>query len=93
MPSERYRAYPRLFNQEATKADAAGRQPAGVCPGDGCDRDVSFERVAAAELVDDALQSFRHRLVGVAFVWRWIMPADLPFVRADRRRRCLRWRT
>jgi signal transduction histidine kinase len=44
----------------------------------------SFERQAPAELIDDALQEFRHQLSQGDFELSVEVPAELPLVRADR---------
>ena len=81
---ETVRDYAELLMQEATTADAAGRQPARVRARHRRHRDVFVRADCAAELVDDVLQNFRHPLSEREFKVEVDMPVDLPLVRADR---------
>jgi signal transduction histidine kinase len=83
--SERYKAYPHLLIQEANNLGRLVDNLLAYARITDVTETYSFEAMAAAELVDEALKSFQPQLleggVSIPVETSW----ELPFVRADQR--------
>jgi len=83
--SERYKAYPHLLIQEANDLSRLVDNLLAYARITDVTETYSFEAMAAAELVDEALRSFRPRLLEGGISIQAETSPELPFVRADQR--------
>jgi len=83
--SERYKAYPDLLIQEANDLSRLVDNLLAYARITDVTETYSFEAMAAAELVDEALRSFQPRLLDGGISIQVDTPQELPFVRADQR--------
>jgi signal transduction histidine kinase len=83
--SEPYKAYPHLLIQEANDLGRLVDNLLAYARITDVTEAYSFEAMAAAELVDEALRSFQPRLLEGGISIQVETPQELPFVRADQR--------
>src|SRR5882672_4630899 len=83
--SERYKAYPDLLIQEANDLSRLVDNLLAYARITDVTETYSFEAMAAAELVDEALRSFQPRLLEGGISVQVDTSQELPFVRADQR--------
>jgi signal transduction histidine kinase len=83
--SERYKTYPHLLIQEANNLGRLVDNLLAYARITDVTETYSFEAMAAAELVDEALKSFQPRLMEGGITTEVDTPQELPFVRADQR--------
>ena len=83
--SERYKAYPHLLIQEANDLSRLVDNLLAYARITDVTEIYSFEAMAAAELVDEALRSFQPRLLEGGISIQVDTFQELPFVRADQR--------
>jgi signal transduction histidine kinase len=83
--SEQYKAYPHLLIQEANDLGRLVDNLLAYARITDVTETYSFEAMAPAELVDEALRSFKPRLVEGGVGVDVEIAQDLPFVRADER--------
>jgi signal transduction histidine kinase len=83
--SEQYKAYPHLLIQEANNLGRLVDNLLAYARITDVTEAYSFEGMAAAELIDDALKSFKSQLLEGATSIQVETAQALPFVRADQR--------
>jgi two-component system phosphate regulon sensor histidine kinase PhoR len=83
--SEQYKAYPHLLIQEANDLSRLVDNLLAYARITDVTEIYSFEAMAAAELVDEALKSFQPRLLEGGISIQVETSQELPFVRADQR--------
>jgi signal transduction histidine kinase len=85
IPSERYREYPNLLIQETNHLSRLVDNLLAYARISDVSETYAFEPMAAAELVDEAVRSFRPRLSENGIRVQLEMSPDLPFVCVDQR--------
>jgi signal transduction histidine kinase len=83
--SERYKSYPHLLIQEANDLGRLVDNLLAYARITDVTETYSFEAMAAAELIDEALKSFQPRLLEGGISIQVEASQELPFVRADQR--------
>jgi signal transduction histidine kinase len=83
--SERYKSYPHLLIQEANDLGRLVDNLLAYARITDVSETYSFEAMAAAELIDEALKSFQPRLLEGGISIHVETSQELPFVRADQR--------
>jgi len=83
--SERYKVYPHLLIQEANDLGRLVDNLLAYARITDVTETYSFDAMAAAELVEEALRSFGRHLMEGGIVIDVDTPQELPFVRADQR--------